>query len=496
MSEQTTKKGRIDIFLKNFILFAVIISVSFTILGVSLMAFVRGYWNDERTKLLKENTQSISQTVMSMMEKDEMNDRFSSKKILIASTLSVISTAIDADIFITDTNGNVVLCPERAQAKTEYGFTTCPKHDNMQISKAMLTQVTSDGNVFTGPISSNETEYYIVVHPIIKNGTNIGYSIATMPKNSANSFLNDIMKMFLMATSIAMLLSFLGAYALTYSVVTPLQQMSKAAKKFAKGDFSYRVNVNSDDELGDLATAFNDMASELAVLEKTRRTFVANVSHELKTPMTTISGFIDGILDGTIPPEKEKYYLKIVSDEVKRLSRLVVAMLNMSKIESGNFKIKPHDYDISEQIFTIFLNFEQKINDKHIEVLGMENLSNTIVYADEDIIYQVVYNLVDNAVKFTNENGYIEVSAEKANDKVFIKIKNSGQGISSEEATKIFERFYKVDRSRSLDVKGAGLGLYLVKNMVELHGGQITVNSVENEYTEFTFCLPGGNSNE
>lgn len=268
--------------------------------------------------------------------------------------------------------------------------------------------------------------------------------------------------------------------------------MSIAAKRFAVGDFTYRVNVQSNDELAELGTAFNDMADALDKLESSRRSFVANVSHELKTPMTSIAGFIDGILDGTIPKSKEDYYLKIVSDEVRRLSRLVVAMLNMSKIESGDFEMKPKTYNISEQIIHILLTFEQKIEKKNIEVRGLDAMQQCNVYADTDMIYQVIYNLFDNAVKFTNENGYIEVAIHEAGDFVQISIKNSGTGIDPIELSRIFERFYKVDKSRSLDSKGAGLGLYIVKMMVEMHGGRIYAKSDSDSEAEFVFSLPKG----
>jgi len=298
------------------------------------------------------------------------------------------------------------------------------------------------------------------------------------------------MKIFILSAVGCLCVAYIGVYFLSKRMTDPLLQISTAAKQFANGDFSYRVNVQSNDEIAELAQTLNDMASALDKLEGSRRSFVANVSHELKTPMTSIAGFIDGILDGTIPKEKEKYYLKIVSDEVRRLSRLVVAMLNMSKIESGDFVMKYHNYDISEQIINVLLTFEQKIEQKNIEIFGLDKLATTNVNADPDMIYQVIYNIVDNAVKFTNVNGYISVNLTDEDDFVRVSIKNSGNGIKSEELSKIFERFYKVDKSRSLDAKGAGLGLYIVKTMVEMHGGKIWAQSKEPKSAEFIFTLP------
>ena len=232
------------------------------------------------------------------------------------------------------------------------------------------------------------------------------------------------------------------------------------------------------------------MADALDALEGSRRSFVSNVSHELKTPMTSIAGFIDGILDGTIPQSKQHYYLEIVSAEVRRLSRLVVSMLNMSKIESGDLEMKPSNYDISDQIIHILLTFEQKIENNNIEIRGLDNLNPTYIVADPDMIYQAIYNLFDNAVKFTNEGGYIEVSLIEKHTEIEVSIKNSGEGIQKEELSKVFERFYKVDKSRSLDSKGAGLGLYIVKLMIEMHGGRVFAKSDSTETAEFTFSLP------
>ena len=232
------------------------------------------------------------------------------------------------------------------------------------------------------------------------------------------------------------------------------------------------------------------MATSLATQESSRRSFVANVSHELKTPMTTIGGFIDGILDGTIPPEKEKHYLEIVSGETKRLSRLVTAMLNMSKIEAGELRLQPKAFDLSQEIFNTMLNFEQLIEKKHIDIQGLDTLQPNVIYADRDMLHQVIYNLVDNAVKFT-ENGVISVSMSRTAENTTVAIRNTGtSGISSEELSRVFERFYKVDKSRSYDTKGAGLGLYICKTIIEMHGGTIGARSDGNDYVEFSFTIP------
>ena len=199
---------------------------------------------------------------------------------------------------------------------------------------------------------------------------------------------------------------------------------------------------------------------------------------------------IDGILDGTIPPEEEKKYLSIVSSEVKRLSRMVVSMLNISKIEAGEIKLAETKYDVSKQIFETLLSFEKTIDEKNIEIVGFEDMNGVIIEADRDLIQQVIYNLLDNAVKFTPQGGTIKLSAVSNSEGTRVAIRNSGAGVSEEEIARIFERFYKVDKSRSFDTKGVGLGLYIVKTIINMHDGEITASSKQGEYTEFAFEIP------
>ena len=277
---------------------------------------------------------------------------------------------------------------------------------------------------------------------------------------------------------------------MSYSMTKPLKQMSSAAKKFAVGDFSVRVNVTSDDEIGELATAFNYMADSLASSEGMRRSFISNVSHELKTPMTTIAGFIDGMLDGTIPPERHDHYMKIVSTEVKRLSRLVTSMLNLSRIDRGELKVNRQKFDMFSLIITILASYEQKIIARKLHITGLEDFRSIVVDADPDLMYQVVYNLIENAVKFTDEGGTIHFGVEETRYDVSVSITNTGPGIPPEDIRYVFDRFYKTDKSRSIDKKGMGLGLFIAKTIMRLHGGDIYVDSRVNEFTTFTIRLP------
>ncbi|MBQ9228589.1 MAG: HAMP domain-containing histidine kinase [Eubacterium sp.] len=494
---------RSKIFKRYYIVFAVIFMVTFAALATSLLVLVNSYEINDKTELLKENTQSIAETVASNLYIYDMNAKYSAEKVLLCDQLSVVSACIDSDVFVCDVEGNIIMCKERsAQLSSYYAASmVCEDHSSFKIDDALIQSVYENGMAVT-KADVNGVSCYVVGTAVIapdysyfSEGANvpIGSVFAVVEEGTTQLVLN-VVKTFAVIALICLSVGFMLIWLTTRKMVTPLQQMSAAAKRFAVGDFSYRVKVESDDELADLGNAFNDMAEALDKLESSRRSFVANVSHELKTPMTSIAGFIDGILDGTIPRTKQDYYLKIVSDEVRRLSRLVVAMLNMSKMESGDFEMKPRDYSLTDQIIHILLTFEQKIDAKHIEIRGLETLGQYRVHADTDMIYQVIYNLCDNAVKFTNDGGYIAISVRDQGEMLEVTVKNSGEGIKSDELSKIFERFYKVDKSRSLDAKGAGLGLYIVKIMVEMHGGKIFARSDSVSEAEFVFTLPKAKS--
>lgn len=493
------KSLRSNIFLRYFLIFAGIFLVTFSILGSSLIVLVNAYSLQEKTTLLAENSNGIADTVASTLTVNDMNADYSYEKESICESLAVVSNCIDSDIFVCDTGGNVILCKEQTGADPYFTESmVCHEHSSFKIDDSLIQNVYENRHSVSRTIIDGETCYVVgtaIVAPNytfggLKSHDRIIGSVFAIVESGTTHLVTSVIRVFLVIAASCLLVGFVLIWFLTKKMVTPLQQMSSAAKRFAVGDFSYRVNISGNDELSDLEYAFNEMADALDKLESSRRSFVANVSHELKTPMTSIAGFIDGILDGTIPKSKEDYYLKLVSDEVRRLSRLVVVMLNMSKIESGDFEMKPKNYNLSDQIIHILLTFEQKIEKKNIEVRGLENLAPHYINADTDMVYQVVYNIFDNAVKFTNDNGYISVEVKELEDFAEISIKNSGEGINAQEITRVFERFYKIDKSRSLDSKGAGLGLYIVKMIVEMHGGRIYARSNNVDEAEFVFTLP------
>lgn len=267
------------------------------------------------------------------------------------------------------------------------------------------------------------------------------------------------------------------------------EKLNAVVEQYAEGEFSARVEIPEQNELYPFGCTLNRMAEFIEQNETTRKNFVANVSHELRTPMTTIGGFADGILDGTIPPEQHEKYTRIIADEIHRLRTLVNSMLNLSKFEAGEMQLRLKQFDVGQLLIKTVLMFEKRITEKNVEVEGLESSSLQLL-ADEDLLFQVFYNLIENAVKFVNKDGIISFDVHKENGTAYILVKNTGEGLSDDELTKVFDRFYKTDASRSKDKTGLGLGLSIARKIVHLHEGHIVVKSVQGEYTAFEIQLP------
>ena len=463
-----------------------VILIGFTILGVMIVFFTTQNWQTERWETLQKNAVTISSAVSEHAEIGAGEISFGETGgEIIRLTMGTLSAGLNSDILITDKQGNIVL----------YSDNSVGIDKNTAISEEFVKLAMVDTIYERSDLAGFYSEKYYVVGVPVQGVTEsgiepIGTVFVTSSASHYTEYVVTIVKIFCSAGIVifALIFSFVGVFS--YQLTKPLVQMAKAAKAFGNGDFSIRVKANGNDEIGELARAFNTMADSLAASEGMRRSFVANVSHELKTPMTTIAGFIDGILDGTIPPEREKYYLNIVTVEIKRLSRLVTSMLALSRIDSGELKMVTQTFNISDTVLNTFLTFEQKIEERKINILGLGDNKPVFIEGDPDMIHQVIYNLVENAAKFTNEGGDITVNVEEKGNDAFVTIKNTGAGIPKEQLQFIFDRFYKTDKSRSHDKNGMGLGLYIVKTIIQLHGGEIKADSVEGEYTQFWIRLP------
>ncbi|MCK5129338.1 MAG: HAMP domain-containing protein [Clostridiales bacterium] len=290
------------------------------------------------------------------------------------------------------------------------------------------------------------------------------------------------------ASIIAVVVSLILVFISSSHITQPLKEMSKMTKEIAKGNLSKRVKIESTDEIGTLAESFNNMAEELAKQEELRTGFVANVSHELRSPLTSIHGFAQGMLDGTIESEDNEQYLGIIVSETTRLTKLIKELLDLSQIESGTFPLNKKVYDINEQMRRILIRYIDKIEDKGINVEVNFRQDFCMVCADADRIEQIFVNLIDNAIKFTSEEGTITLWTHVCEGKALVGVNDTGEGIPREDLPFVFERFYKSDKSHT-SKKGTGLGLSIVKNIVEQHGHKITVNSTIGKGTSFAFVL-------
>lgn len=474
-----------SIFSKYFAVISAIIVFSFLAMQGAQLFLSSRYWLDEKHRILADNAETIAahtaDGVSPIKTTDDMTV-YRIEKSTLTPFIKLLSMTMDCTVVISDMDGTVlIMCDEKGDEMSTEGVVS------------LAGAFDADGTEFYAVSTLNglyKERQYTAGVPIRHDGKLLGYVFVSLPASGLGQYLRSNIQISLLAALGVLTLTFVALYIMTERMVRPLREMAQATRKFAEGDFSYQVKVTGRDETAELAQALNSMARSLSSVETMRRSFVANVSHELRTPMTTIAGFIDGILDGTIPAEKRDYYLKIVSDEIKRLSRLVKTMLSLSRIDSGQLRLNMVDFDLLSLTGQMLLTFEKRIEEKSITIEGLENAAPTPVHGDYDLLGQALYNLLDNAVKFTDVGGSIRIHMEKADGRTLCSIRNTGAGIPAEEMPRIFERFYKSDRSRGLDKNGIGLGLYIVQTAVALHKGEVLVRSVEGDFTEFSFWLP------
>jgi signal transduction histidine kinase len=276
----------------------------------------------------------------------------------------------------------------------------------------------------------------------------------------------------------------------TLVVYLPMRKIITAADAYAKGDFEKKIELHSSDELGGVANTLNYMAKELGTLEDDQRKFVSNVSHDFRSPLTSIKGYVEAMLDGTIPVERQEKYLNIILFETDRLNRLTQSLLDLNRFGHHGIMLEIADFDINQMIRTTIRTFEGRCNEKGITFDLVLTGQELFVTADMTKIQQVLYNLTDNAVKFSHHNSSIKIETSIKNEKVLIYVKDSGIGIPADSIKKIWDRFYKTDLSRGKDKRGTGLGLSIVKEIIQAHKENINVISTEGVGTEFIFTLP------
>ena len=391
----------------------------------------------------------------------------------------LFNTSSDALVFVADRDGNILMHTGKDVA------------ESAKIPQNLQEEMDSGKDIFLmGTMDDTLHDKYYIAGRRVNLGGSEGYLFAATPVHALAVYIRSILTMFLLSSAVILIVCGILCMVLARRITWPIEQISQAAKRLGGGDFTARAPVTGCQELADFATTFNNMAGRLQNIDNSRGQFMGNIAHELRTPMTSIKGFIDGMLDGTIPPEMQNHYLQLVSEETGRLARLIQNMLDLSKLESGEYQVNARMFNIWETLTGVALAAEQRINDGMIELEGLTMDEKVLVYADPDLIHQVAYNLLDNAIKFTPAGGTIRFSVEKLGPEAEISIWNSGQGISPEALPYVFERFYKEDRSRGLHARGSGLGLNICKVLVNLAGGQIRVESQQGEWCRFVFTLP------
>ncbi len=469
---------------RTFSWVACLILAALLLVGVAFRMLARDYLEEAAVADLKQDAAAIVRIVQAGYN----GGTLSSHDFMVALSISDEVTGHDAVIF--DARGDLVLCSNSPLGCEHRGMPLGAEYRNRILNQG----TTVDTCVLEGIYGSAEVRYAVAMAiPHATTGTHIGIVLVSDPVSRTMDILNRITELYLLVSVIAVVLCVMLMTLFARNQSSPLQTMADTARAFGHGDLTARVKLegNHPREIEDLALAFNNMAAAIQKSDDQRQEFVANVSHELKTPMTTISGYVDGILDGTIPPERQDQYLQIVSAETKRLNRLVRSMLDVSRLQDqgGVAEELKTRFDLCESVGRVLITFEQKINEKKLDIQVEMPEHEVYTLAHQDYITQVIYNLVDNAVKFCPEGGVLALNIQESEHKAHISVSNDGPTIPPEELPLVFDRFHKTDKSRSRNRDSWGLGLYIVKTMVCSHGEDISVTSRDGR-TTFTFTMP------
>ncbi len=471
-------------FSRTFTAVACLLLASLLLIGLAFRVMARDYLEDFAVSDLKSDAGAIVRIAQAGFTGGKLN----SHDFMVALSVSDEISGHDAVIFGAD--GNLLLCSNAPLGCQHWGMPLGEEYRRRILEQGVAV----DTCVLEG-LYGEEDVRYVVAMPISApdSGAHIGIVLVSSPVATTQRVLARITEIYLLVSVTVVLLCVVVGTLFARNQSSPLKEMADAARAFGHGDLTARVKTdgNHPREIEELALAFNNMAAEIEKSDYQRQEFVANVSHELKTPMTTISGYVDGILDGTIPPERRDHYLQVVSDETKRLNRLVRSMLDVSRLQDqeGVPEEQRVHFDLCETLGRVLITFEQKIMEKDLDV--QVELPEHPVYtvAHPDYITQVIYNLVDNAVKFCPRGGVLALKIQEGSHKAYVSVANDGPTIPAEELPLVFDRFHKTDKSRSQNRDSWGLGLYIVKTIVCSHGEDISVTSRDGR-TTFTFTMP------
>ena len=468
-----------SIYLRNFVATAILVSVCFLVVAFSFVGIGRNYIISEYRGDMVNSAREVARTASAISQADSLSSW------VLGMSISSIAKSTGNQIFIVDPEGSVV-CSDMSPT-CDYMGMTLPDNIMAKLKEnGSLDEMSTLGGIF-------KSKRYVVAQPIMSRaGELVGFVFVSNVIDNMLGAWSTFLVIAIIVTMGVFCAALLATFVYSKRMAKPLDEMTAASLKFARGDFSVRVKQTDEPtgEIGTLIESFNQMADSLEKAEKRRTEFIANISHELRTPMTTISGFADGILDGTIPPEDSERYLRSIRDETRRLSRLVRDMLSISRTKSSmSDPGRRTVFDLTELLVQTLLSFESRANAKGLDVDPQLPDNPLMVRADRDGITQVIYNLLDNAIKFAYKDSCLTIRLYKDNGKAYVSIKDCGETIPPDDLPFIFDRFHKSDRSRSLDKDGVGLGLYLVKSIINSHDEDIAVKS-EDGMTEFVFTLP------
>jgi signal transduction histidine kinase len=502
-----------SLFGRNFLIYALVIALSFSALGLTFVIRVDSFTNQETRNQLQESAQRALNSAHSYalfqasvdQAFDGLRPQFSRSMQL---NLCQLADDCGGVIFVSDTAGRIQFIATAEgcvsmERQSYFPATGGGSHLPLPESQSNIPR-TVPGDTVTSLLGSGsysattdfggifEEKHFLIGLSTVQPGRTGGETdvlvYVAAPADHSLSFFREIRQVFMTHVMMVLFLTLLATFIATRQTVKPIRQLSWVSRAFARGEFGARVPLpKSRDELYDMAVSFNNMADSVQSMEESRRSLMASVSHDLRTPMTTISGFADAMLDGTIPPDKQQEYLQIISSETKRLSRMASSMLQVSRLESGA-PLNKTAFDLSEMIRRVVISFERKLEEKQLEIL-LDIPESQQITADHDALFQVVYNLFDNAVKFTPDKGTVTIYMHVSGGTVQFNILNTGSPIPAEQLRHVFDRFYKGDASRGINKNGSGLGLYIVKTIVNRHGGDIWANSGEDR-TEFCFTMP------
>lgn len=394
--------------------------------------------------------------------------------------LEAMGAYLSSTIWIVDSEGKIIIS---SQETTDMANPTIIQNFDPTASGSSYYQT---GN-FYGMFSENMLS---VINPITSNYKIKGYLIILTPVSEIQASRDRILNITYYTLAVIFLLSTIIMIAFTYMVYLPIRKITTAANEYAHGNLKYELDIPKEDEIGYLANTLNYMSSELSKSEEYQKKFIANISHDFRSPLTSIKGYIEAINDGTIPPEMQQKYLNIILFETERLTKLTSSLLTLNDINTKGAMLEISNFDINSVIKKTASTFEGTCKIKKISIELILTGHHLYVAADMSKIQQVLYNLIDNAIKFSHNQSKIYIETTEKNGKIFVSVKDTGIGIPKESMKKIWERFYKTDLSRGKDKKGTGLGLAIVKEIVQAHGENINVISTQGVGSEFIFTLP------